>query len=73
MNTRETVEKALDSGRLSVNMGGRKPWGVRRNGQTKTWKREPDRFRIPVKIGFRHYGAIEAHNLNEWIIEEPKS
>jgi hypothetical protein len=30
----------------------------RRNGQTKTWKREPDHFRIPVKHGMRSYSYI---------------
>ena len=30
----------------------------RRNGKTKTWKREPERFSIPVKYGLYHYGYI---------------
>lgn len=30
----------------------------RRNGRTQTWKRNPERFRIPVKHGLRVYGNI---------------
>lgn len=30
----------------------------RRNGQTKTWKLSPDRFRVPVKHGLYAYSAI---------------
>jgi hypothetical protein len=30
----------------------------RRNGKTKTWKRAPDDFVIPVKYGLRSYGSI---------------
>lgn len=37
----------------------------RRNGATQTWKRDPGRFRVPVKYGLYGYGAItdraEAH------------
>jgi hypothetical protein len=35
----------------------------RRNGKTKTWKRDPDRFRIPVKYGMRGYGYITYEQL----------
>lgn len=30
----------------------------RRNGATKTWKRQPDKFRIPVKYGMYSYSYI---------------
>ncbi len=30
----------------------------RRNGQTQTWKRSPDKFSIPVKYGMRSYDRI---------------
>ena len=30
----------------------------RRNGSTQTWKREPQRYRIPVKYGLRGYGQL---------------
>lgn len=30
----------------------------RRNGQTQTWKRTPERFRVPVKFGLYRYNAI---------------
>lgn len=30
----------------------------RRNGKTQTWKRDPDKFRIPVKRGLKEYANI---------------
>ena len=30
----------------------------RRNGQTQTWKRSPERFRVPVKFGLYRYAQI---------------
>jgi hypothetical protein len=34
----------------------------RRNGVTKTWKRNPEKFRIPVKCGLSSYGYITEYN-----------
>lgn len=42
------------------------PVRARRNGATKTWKREPGRFRIPVKHGLKYCFYIELHNAAEW-------
>ena len=36
----------------------------RRNGRTETWKRDPSRFRIPVKHGLYAYGAIGPDNAD---------
>ena len=36
----------------------------RRNGRTQTWKREPDRFRIPIKHGMYAYGSIVNWNAD---------
>lgn len=30
----------------------------RRNGQTQTWKRTPEKFRVPTKYGLYQYGDI---------------
>lgn len=30
----------------------------RRNGKTKTWKKNPECFEVPVKYGLRAYGRI---------------
>lgn len=30
----------------------------RRNGATRTWKRSPERFRLPVKYGLHAYDAV---------------
>jgi hypothetical protein len=33
-------------------------WKV--NGQVQTWKREPNRVRVPIKHGLRHYDALDS-------------
>ena len=50
------------------------PVRARRNGQTKTWKRDPARFRIPVKHGLKNcfyienFGFDHPHNsFQEWV------
>jgi hypothetical protein len=35
----------------------------RRNGKTKTWVRDQDRFRIPIKRGLKTYGYITTEQL----------
>jgi hypothetical protein len=40
-----------------------KTWRV--NGKVKTWKRQPERFQIPVKYGLYVYGYITEKNINE--------
>jgi hypothetical protein len=42
------------------------PIQVRRNGRTKYWKREPARFSVPVKYGFRDCFYIDNNNANKW-------
>ena len=36
----------------------------RRNGRTKTWKRDASRFRVPIKFGLYHYGEITETNAH---------
>ncbi len=36
----------------------------RRSGQTQTWKRDPERFRIPVKYGLYESNAITDTTAN---------
>ena len=51
--TRTEIEKALDTGLLWAAMANGRYWRLRRNGATKTWKRDAARFEIPVKAGLR--------------------
>ncbi len=53
------------------------PVRCRRNGATKTWKREPGKFRIPVKYGLKNcfyvnFESSLAHGKNnhEWCTPE---
>lgn len=70
--TRQEFETALDAGQIKARMGNGNLWMVKRNGRTQTWKTRPNEFRIPIKIGFRDYGAVDQHNINsgELIIVE---
>jgi hypothetical protein len=58
------VEQLLDARRLQVKMTRGNAQTLRRNGMTKRWKRDPERFRIPVKHGFRGTGAIDSTDLD---------
>ena len=57
------IEQALDSGKLFAAMSGGRYWQCRRNGRTQTWKRQPNRFRIPVKAGFRTCGEVTERSI----------
>lgn len=41
----------------------------RRNGVTKRWKREPERFQVPVKRGLREYGYLRSEEAARWHAE----
>jgi len=45
------------------------PLRVRRNGKTKTWKRKPNEFSIPIKYGLYEYSYITHDNCHEWVLE----
>ena len=38
----------------------------RRNGKTQTWKKSPERFKIPVKYGLYEYFYIDENNCQDW-------
>jgi hypothetical protein len=62
MNHVKAIESALDAGNLWALMGHGRYWRLRRNGRTQTWKRDPDRFRIPVKCGLKSCGEVTEHS-----------
>lgn len=62
--TLKQLETALDRGHISVKMSNGNWWKVRRNGKTQTWKRDTNKFRIPVKVGLTTYGEIT--NLSDF-------
>jgi hypothetical protein len=51
--TRDEIETALDRGRLQIQSHNGRWYDVRRNGATKTWKRDPNKVEIPCKVGFK--------------------
>ena len=64
--TRGNVEQLLDAGLLEVEMNNGRWWRIRRNGQTKRWKRDPQRIYLPFKAGMKVYGAIETSDFTPW-------
>jgi hypothetical protein len=52
--------------RTATTKNGKAPLRCRRNGRTKTWKRQPGVFRIPVKYGLYDYFYIDNNNADEW-------
>lgn len=74
--TRNELETALDAGTLEVQWGNSRWYSVRRNGATKLWKRDTERFVVPCKTKFRDCFVIafytydcrchpsEGHTLN---------
>lgn len=38
----------------------------RRNGATQHWKRDPERFVIPIKYGLREYAYLTPDNVAEF-------
>lgn len=60
------IEKALDAHRLYLVMPNGKCYLMRRNGMTKRWKKDPERFEIPCKYAFRGYYKIDDSCRPEW-------
>jgi hypothetical protein len=52
------IERALHDDLVKAIGYGRRPWVVRKNGRTRTWKTRPGQFSIPVKIGLSKYDRI---------------
>jgi hypothetical protein len=58
----DNIEAALRDGRLQVLAANGKWYSVRRNGKTKTWKRDPHRWEIPLKWAFSNHATITDRN-----------
>lgn len=66
--TRTEFEAALDGHILWVKENwqeGPRWYMVRRNGKTKTWARDKNRWKIPVKWKLKQCFTIGDHNLEE--------
>lgn len=51
--------------KVEINSDGT-PQKWRRNGKTKTWKRKPDAYQIPVKRGLYQFGYITHENIDNF-------
>lgn len=56
--TRANVDTMLDDGAIECAMNSGRWWKIRRNGKTRTWKRDAARIAIPYKYGMYGYGTI---------------
>lgn len=52
------IEQAIDDHHLWVRVSTGRYWRCRRNGVTKRWKRDANRFRIPFKAGMFVFGEV---------------
>lgn len=48
------------------------PVRARVNGALKTWKRDPRRFRLPMKYGLRECFYIDEFNAAEWMVPDER-
>lgn len=71
--TQEEIELHLDQGLIECEMSNGRWWTVRRNGQTKTWKRNPSKFMIPIKAGFRSCGYISNESISLFRVRSTQS
>jgi len=67
MDTRRKLNAQTFEHKTATNADGTR-LRVRRNGKTRTWKRSPDQFEIPVKYGLYDYYIIDNTNHDEWVI-----
>ena len=66
--TRKNVDSLLDKGEIECAMRNGNWWRIRRNGATKTWKRDANRVYIPYKMGLYGYGAITETDFENGIL-----
>jgi hypothetical protein len=67
--TRDNIDQLLDAGMIEAATTHGKWWKLRRNGETKRWKRDASRIRIPVKAGFRDTTAIDESNFINGVLD----
>ena len=67
MDIRRIIKASTFEHKFTQNADGSR-LRVRRNGKTRTWKRTPNRFEIPVKYGLYQYYIIDDTNHSEWVV-----
>ena len=68
MVTKEEAMTGREFHHVSAKMADKKTAvRCRANGACKTWKREPERFQLPIKIGWKGHGYITNENAHEWV------
>lgn len=53
-----TKQQALTEDEFHERLNGQRCLRWRRNGKTQVWKKDPSRFKLPIKRGLYAYDAI---------------
>jgi hypothetical protein len=67
MVTKEECGTSSEFWHVSLTNADGTPVRCRANGALKTWKRDPDRFQLPVKYGFKSCFYLTPRNAHEWV------
>lgn len=70
MSTRQELLNADHFEMINHENADGTPVRWRRNGKNKLWKRDKNRFQIPVKHGLYDYGYIDQDNEHEFVVAE---
>jgi hypothetical protein len=62
--TLQELENALDARQLQGLMANGAWWTFRRNGATRRWVRDPNKFELPAKAGLRTYITLDKTALS---------
>lgn len=64
----KTLTKGAILHHVTMKNGDGSPKRCRVNGKVKLWKREPERFELPVKQGLNNFGYVTDLNQNAWVV-----
>ena len=67
MITKEQAQTKRSFEHVSAKNSDGTPLRARANGKCQVWKRDPNRFKLPVKHGLYNYFYIEQSNAAEWV------
>ena len=64
--TRENCEKLNNFEHVFLKNADKTRLRAKRNGKTRLWKRNPERFVIPIKHGLYDFGYINQFDCENW-------
>lgn len=73
MITKELAAVTREFYHVRVRNADGSPARCRANGKLKTWKREPERWQLPVKHGLKACFYLSPCNAADWCIDEQEA